>query len=251
MKKRHLFGALGIWILMGAVALGQTADEIVKKYVDAIGGYETIKKIQTLKATGKVIMQQGTMEMPLVYYAKRPNKLRYETKLQGQTMIQAYDGKTAWWIFPYAGNPEPQIMPEEQAKEFLLNADFDGQLIDYKEKGHKVEYVGKEDVEGTETHKLKVTLKSGDVLYYYLDGEYYIPIKMSMKRTRKGVELEAETYFGDYKEVAGMLVAHSIETRVGGKPSVQVVLDSIRVNVDLPDSLFVMPAREEEKKPQK
>lgn len=227
----------------------QNVDDILQKSFEARGGVNRLKSIQTIKMYGKVIMPAQGMEFPFVRYAKRPNNIRLEATMQGQTMTQVYDGKTAWWIFPFTGSTEPQLMPEQQAKDLIEQADFDGPLMDYKEKGNKVELLGKEDFEGTECYKLKVTLKSGDVQHYYIDPDYYLELGQKTKRERQGAETEVSSILGDYKEVDGILIPFSIDIKSGQQQS-HIQIDSLQFNIDVPDSLFVMP-KTEAKEPKK
>lgn len=118
------------------------------------------------------------------------------------TGIDAYDGKTGWKIEPWNGKKDPESLGEEEMKSILEDSDFDGPLVNYKQKGNKVEFVGMDQFEGTDTFKLKVTLANGDVYFYYLDTDYYVPIKVDTKRVIRGAEREYETALGDYKEVA-------------------------------------------------
>ncbi len=231
-------------LLVTSAAAAQTVDEIIQKYVEATGGYEKWKSIQSIKMTGTVQVQN--IEMPFVRYGKRPNKFRLEATMQGQTMVQAYDGKTAWWIFPFMGSLEPQIMPQEQAEEIILQADLEGPFIDYKKKGHKIELLGKEDVEGTEAYKLKITYKNGTEVYSYLDAEYFLEIRQVTRRRRRGREIEIVSNLGDYKKVGGVLLPHSM-TVVTGPRVTSVTVDSVEWNVDLKDDFFTMPKKNEKK----
>lgn len=221
----------------------QTLDEILKSYYEARGGYDNVKAVKSMKATGKQMMQG--IEIPFIIYQKRPNLLRVEVTVQGQTILQGYDGETAWMVNPLTGSTDPQIMPEEQAKQILEQADMDGHLFDYKEKGHTVELIGKEDMEGTEVYKLKVTLKDGDIRYDYLDAEYFVDLKVAAKIVRQETEIEVETYLSDYKEVEGLMMAHSMETRRGGTTVSQISMDTVELDVEMDDSMFKMPAKAE------
>ena len=181
---------------------------------------------------------------------KRPNLFRMEMGFQGQTLVQAFDGKTAWEIVPFMGDPTAHPMPEDQAKQLIREADFDGPFVDYKSKGHKIEFVGKEEVEGTETLKLKVTTKDGDVFYSFFDPEYYLELKRitKQKNRRTGTEMEAEIYFSDFKEVAGLMMPHALKIKGTGPGEMNVAITQIEVNVDVDDSLFQMPKPEANKK---
>ena len=241
MTKKHISLSAIFFILAGSITFAQDVDEIIKKNIEAKGGYEKIKSVQTIKMTGNM-MQQG-MKIPFTIWQKRPSFFRLEATVQGQTMVQAYDGETAWWIFPFMGDPTPQKMPEDQVKDVIDQADIDGHLVDYKKKGNKVEFLGKEDMEGTDVLKLKLTKKDGDVQYWYLDAEYYIELKVTSKRKQGETEMEVDTYLSDYKDVNGLMMAHSIESKVDGNTVAQITIETVEMNVDVDDSKFKMPVK--------
>jgi len=114
-----------------------------------------------MKMTGKMVMG-GAMEAPFVVYRARPKNQRVEFTFQGMTGVQAFDGKSgsSWSIMPFMGKKDPEVMPAEESKMMAEEADFDGILVDWKDKGHKIESLGKEQVEGADCYKVKVTLKS-------------------------------------------------------------------------------------------
>lgn len=223
-------------------------EAVLNEYYEALGGLEQLKSVNSMKMTGRMLMGQG-MEAPLTLWSKRPDMIRQEFTVQGVTGIQAYDGDTAWMFMPFMGQTDPELMSPDMASAMEEGADFDGPLVDYAEKGHQVELLGKDTVEGTETYKLKVTLKSGEVSYFYLDSEYYLPIKTEGKRTFEGNEVEIVTILGDYKEVGGLMIPHSMQV-TGQGPGVQTfVFDQIELNVEIDDAQFKMPEPTETKKP--
>jgi len=227
---------------LAPTASAQTVDELIAKNIVAKGGLEKIKAVKSMRATGKMIGGPG-MEFPFVMINKRPKSTRLEFTFQGMTGMQVYDGKTAWMSMPFMGKKEPEVMPPDEAKMIEEQADFDGPLMDYKEKGHTVELAGKEQVEGADAYKIKVTLKGGDVRTIYLDAETYLEIKVEAKRTIRGSEVEGESLLSDYKEVGGMMMAHVMESGAKGSPQRQkLVIDKIELNVDAADNLFAMPA---------
>ena len=238
---RKCFAWAVVAVLAAAAAPAQTAYEIIEKNIAAKGGREKIKGMQTVRMTGTMAMGQG-MEAPFTMEIKRPSKMRMEFTIQGMTGIQAYDGTTGWMVMPFMGKKEPERMSEDDLKNAKEQADFEGPLLDYKDKGHQVEYVGKVDVEGSPAHKLKLTEKSGDVSYIYLDADAFLEIKSESKRKVRGQELEFETSFGDYKEVGGMLFPHSLEIKAKGAPAAQTLtFTKIEVNPEVADSRFAMP----------
>lgn len=218
-----------------------TVDEIINHYLKTVGGLEKIRAVTSLRRTGRFI-GGGGFEAAIAQENKRANLVREEFSLQGMTGINAYDGKNGWKIEPWNGKKDPEALGEEEMKSIVEDADFDGPLVNYKEKGNKIELMGMDRFEGTDTFKLKVTKPNGDVYIYYLDTDYYVPIKVDTKRMVRGAEREYETAVGDYKEVNGWFLPFSFETNAkGSQDKSKVVYEKIEANIALDDSRFVMP----------
>ena len=228
-------------ILLTGSLSAQTADEIIAKYLQTVGGMDRIQGVQTLRRTGK-FSGGGGFEAVVIELNKRPNLVRQEFKLQGMTGVTAFEGKTGWKLEPWEGKKDIESLGEEELKEIVEDSDFDGPLVNYQQKGNKVEYVGMEPVDGTDTYKLKVTLANGETRYYYMDADYYVPIKIDTKRIIRGAEREFETNLGDYKQVNGWYLPHSIQTNAKGSPNRSTITyDTIEANVAIDDKLFAKP----------
>ena len=235
--------ALAIAAFFAPVVTAQTADEIIAKYIKTVGGMDKIQAVRELRRTGKVIVGGG-FEIPVVEENKRPNFVRQDITIQGLTGTSAYDGKAGWKIQPWQGKKDAETMGEGELKAIIESSDFDGPLVNYKQKGNKIEYVGMDEVEGTDVYKLKVTLSNGEVRYFYMDTDYYVPIKVETKRIIRGAEVEFETIYGDYKEVAGWYLPHSVEIGPKGSQFKQkVTYEKIEANVPIDDKRFSMPAK--------
>lgn len=241
---RRILLGLAASALFAATASAQTvqsAEDIVQRFIKTVGGMEKIQAVKSLRRLGK-FSGGGGFEAAIVEENKRPNMVRQEFSLQGMTQINAYDGKTGWKIEPWGGKKDVESLGEEELKSIIEDSDLDGPLINYQQKGNKVEFAGMEPVEGTDAYKLKVTLKNGDVRYYYMDTDYFVPIKIDTKRMVRGAEREYETILGDYKEVGGWYLPHSIETGVKGSPFKQkVTYERIEANVTMDDTRFSRP----------
>lgn len=236
-------------VLLCLSVRAQTVDEVVSKHLKARGGVEKIKAIKTIKVTAKVTMQG--IEAPAVLQLKRPNLYRLDITIQGKPFVQAYDGTTAWTIVPFKGSLEPEKMSEQEASNIKEESDLEGALVNYKEKGHTVELVGKEDMGGTAVYKLKLTTKNGSVHHIYLDAQNFMQLRDSSKRKIQGVELETDTYFSDYKPVNGLMIPYALETKIGGKPFNQFKIDKVELDTDISDSVFKMPAKSPDTQPTK
>ena len=248
--RRVLLGIIVSTLFVFSVS-AQTAEQIVSNYIKTIGGMEKIQSVKTLRKVGK-FNGGGGFEAVLVEENKRPNFVRQEFSLQGMTGIVSYDGKTGWKIEPWSGKKDPEALGEEELKQVVEDSDLDGALVDYQKKGNKVELVGKDEVEGSDVFKLKLTLANGDTRYYFMDTDYFVPIKIETKRMVRGAEREFETVLGDYKEVAGVYFPFSVESGVKGNPNrSSVTYEKIEVNVNLDNQRFVQPtnAKPSELKP--
>ena len=177
---RKTFACLLVAGLMGAAASAQTADELIAKNMEASGGKAKVEAVKAVRMTGKMVAMQG-MEIPMTIEFKDPDKMRSEATLQGMTMVTAFDGKAGWKIEPFMGKKDPEPMSEDEIKQVKEQMESMAPLSKLKEYGHTIEYAGKEDLEGTPVHKLKITRKSGDVAYLYLDAESYLLVKMAGK----------------------------------------------------------------------
>jgi hypothetical protein len=226
-----------------AALSAQTADEVVEKYIQAKGGRDKIKSVKTVRFTAKMTMGQG-MEAPLVMELVPPeHKLRMEFTIQGMTGTQAYDGAKGWQVMPFLGKTDPEPMTGDDLKDAKENADLvEGPLFNYKDKGNKVEYLGKGDLEGTPVQKLKLTEKDGDVTTIYFDADSYLELKDETTRTIRGQATDLETTFGNYKQVEGLTMPFTIETKPKGAPASQVItIDKIEINTPISKDRFDMP----------
>lgn len=235
MKKAFQFSIIVLLLFVLSSAFSQTVDEIIAKNLQSKGGVEKLKAVRSIKMIGKYVAQG--MEMPFVMYFKRPNFMRNETEFQGQKIITIFDGEKAWRINPFIGSGEPMEVTGVQAESAKEQADFDGPFVDYKEKGIKIELLGKEDVEGTPTYKIKVTLKDGKEMIYFLEANSFLEIKMETTSEIQGNPVTVSTIFSDYKEVDSVKFPFSIQIS-GGQGGAQIVFETIELNSELEDSLF-------------
>ena len=238
---RRVLISLTTMTLLSTSLWAQSVDSLIAKYVQASGGMARMQALQTLRRIGKFTGQDG-FEAVVIQENKRPNNVREEFSLQGMTGITAFDGHNGWKIEPWQGKRDPESLGEEEMHGILDDADFDGPLVNYQAKGNRVEYQGTEQIEGSDAYKLKVTRPNGDISFYYLDAEYYVPIRIDTQRMIRGAPQELETSLGDYKQVAGVYLPFSYESGLRGSPDrSKVTYDKIEANVPVDDQRFIRP----------
>jgi hypothetical protein len=241
---RRRFVALLCVFTMPA-AFGYTADELVSKNIEAKGGLDSIHALKSVRLSGHVRIQQDTVELDYVTLIKQPGSVRYEAVLQGLTQVQAFDGQQAWQINPFQGRKDPEKLSADDAKGMGEDAaDFAGPLVDYEAKGYKLDYLGREDIDGTEAYKLRVTRANGDLTTVYLDPDYFLEIRTVNRRIEHGVPVETVVDYGDYEKVAGVFLPFSQESGIKGSSDRQKVqFDKAEANVDAGDGLFHFPGK--------
>jgi len=232
-------------LLVTASAHAMTADELVTKNIDARGGLDKIHAITTLKLEGKLRIG-GQFELSFASYQKAPQSLRFEATIQGMTQIQAWDGKDAWQISPFQGRRDPEKMSADDARSLADDAAIDGPLVDWKANGSTLDYQGTEDIDGTQAHKLKVTLSNGDIEYVYLDPDYFLEIRRISQLTIRGIHVKVVADYGDYERVNGVYFpfSTSIQSQGGGDGggTQQLTVMKASANVPMDNSLFAFPA---------
>jgi hypothetical protein len=228
---------------LSLAASAQTAEELVRQNIEAKGGIAKMKAIRSVRVTGKLDAGGGFTGL-VGQENKRPNLVRETFTLQGMTQVQAYDGSTGWQIQPFGGRKDPQLMGEDDARDLIIDSDFDGPLVDYKDKGNTIEYLGHDIVDGDDALRLKVTLKNGDMIYYYLDPDTFLEIRVERREFIRGAVRESVADLGSYKPVAGVMFAFSVNGGPKDDPTSwqSVTYEKIEANVDLPDSDFAVPA---------
>jgi len=185
---------------------------------------------------------------------ERPRKMRFELQFKGQTALQVYDGTNGWKLRPYLNRMEVEPYSPEEMKKASLQADLDGFLIDYAAKGTRVDLDGTEKVEDRDTYKLKLTLKSGQVVHVWVDAKTFLETKIEgQPRRLDGTDHPVEVYYRDYRTVDGLQIPFVLETRVlpvaktalglrdPAVPPERAIIEKVVVNPKFDAALFSKP----------
>jgi hypothetical protein len=220
-------------------AAAQTADELVQKNIEARGGAARLKAITTLR----IVRTYGTFgaNIPVTITKKREGLHRTDQALPGRpTVIRGIDTSGAWESI----NGKVSRRPVDQESELReLDADFDGFLVDYKAKGHAVEYVGRERAGGIDTHKLKVTLKSGAVRHVWLDADTYLERRHEGTMTMPDGKVPVIVTFAEWKDVQGVKFPFAIDEERNSFPpqTFAIYTERVEINPAVDDTVFAMP----------
>jgi len=245
MGVRHGFAAL--LISCAAVpAAAQDAQSLVAKNLEARGGAAALAAIRNVSFEGRTIFP-GDFEVTYKEWRARAGASaadRVDFGLQGLDIIQAYDGRGgAWKVNPLQGRKDPEKMSADEARQLADGALIEGPLLAARSDGSRVDYLGREDFDGTLAYKLKVTQKDGDEFIYLLDPDTFLEIKVDETRRIRGSEQSTETELGDYEKIAGVYFPMSVESWSQGQPNQRqrTIIASGAANTNLADSFFVEP----------
>jgi len=253
-----------------------SAAEIVNKNVEARGGLQAWRAVQTMTMSGSMGVggnrratlavpptgrkltlglpaprPEKEMELPFVMELARPHKQRFELKFNGETAIQVYDGANGWKLRPFLNRRDEEPFTSEEMKLASRQADLDGPLVDYAAKGTKIELVGIEKVENRNTYKVKLTTKDGNSTNVWIDAQTFLETKIEgQPRLLDGTYRPVEVYFRDYRPVDGLLIPFVLETKVlpvaktatglrdTPVPVERITMEKVVVNPKLDESLF-------------
>ena len=244
--RRNCLGLLlGLAVAGALVGCTQAAEDplesLIARHIEARGGMQRLEAIQTLRASGRA--NAGPSREALVTREVRPpGRIRTEFAFQGVTAVYACDGSRCWSVAPLSGIFEPELMSELDTSAAIAQSDLLGPLVNWEAKGHAVELLGKEKIDGRETFKLKVTLSSGAVQTYYLDAESALLVRRESTRTLGGRTIEVETTFSDFRPVGGVVFPHAIRSGAKGRYDfLEVIVEEAELNPPVDDARFEMP----------
>jgi hypothetical protein len=228
--------------LLAACSPPAPVDEIVASNLAARGGRDRIRALRSIRETATATASGGRVAR-VVREIKRPGFFRLEFSYHGTTSIFANDGETGWQVAPLQGQFEPKAMaPEADAAAGVDQRDIEGALVDWREKGHMVELLGRETLPGGEAFKLKLTLEGGAIRYDYVDVASRQVVRADVTRTIRGRPVELQNTFSDFREVGGIVFPYLIETRAKDRPEViRIEVEKIELDPDLDDARFRLP----------
>ena len=233
MKLIKTAGLACLSLLIASISFAQSVEEIVKKNVDAIGGAEAWKKINSVQQEGILTVQGGT-EVNVALFAVNGKGMRQNISVMGMTGYQIVTPAAGWSFMPFQGQTAPEALTPEQLKESIDDLDVQGKLVDYAAKGTKVELLGKDDVEGTECFKVRITTKSGNVETVFIDPKSYYVVRSIAKRTANGQETDVTTDYSNYQKLPeGIVVPMSLTLPFG-----ELKISKVEVNKTVDESIF-------------
>ena len=228
--KRIVFAFL--LVATAFVTKAQTADEIISKHIDAIGGADAWRKVTSIRQEGT--MQVQGADVTVARTVLHGKGTRQDISLGGMNGYSIMTPTAGWNFMPFQGQTQPEPMTAEDIKEGQQDMDAQDELVDYKGKGTTVELLGKDDVDGTECYKLLVTFKSGKSESLFIDPASYHIIRQVAKQKANGQEMDITTNFSNYQKLPeGIVVAMSMTLPFG-----ELNIKKVEVNKPVDEMIF-------------
>jgi len=213
----------------------QTADEIVNKHIEAIGGKAVISSVKSLYLEGSIEVMGN--EAPSTTYILTGKGFKNELDFNGTQIVQCVTDKGGWTINPMTGQTTATALPADQLKGSQLRLDIGGPLLDYASKGNKVELEGKDSA----GYKLKLTTKDDMKIQFFIDPKTYYISKTIMHVNTGGQDVETVITFSDYKKTdIGYVMAYSQQITLP-QVTLNMINKKVEVNKAIDPAIFEMP----------
>jgi len=238
MKKSVITVIAIIIVAFVNVAQAQTLNEVLEKHFKAVG-QDKLVAVQSFYVKAKV--SQMGMEMPMEMKIKKPEMFIMTVDVQGQKMIQAFDGEKGWMIAPWVG-PDPQELAGDQLAQAKQQVNMEGELYDLEKKGSTAELMGKVNVDGKELYRIKLNTSDGNTKDYFIDSETFYLTKVKAKVSAQGQTVDVEQIMSDNKTIEGITMPMKIETK-SPMGTGFILIEEVKFNEKFDDAIFKQPAK--------
>lgn len=237
----RLLSLLVAALCLAGLSRADTAGDLARIHVEAIGGKARLAALKSMRATGLVAVNGSVVRFTMT--AARPNKVRVETDNGGRTLVQGTDGVEPPWEFDTGSwPPKYRSMPENVAGTFVADAEFDDPLVAAASRGYTFDYAGEFNAEGRKLLRVLVTRKLSDTFSVFLDpNTYFIVMRADQRTTVGGRKVHVVTHFDDFRPVDGVLLPHRISVVIDGRLNQQTRIERIEANPELKEGLFSRP----------
>jgi hypothetical protein len=235
--KNFIYGILVLSGLASAVSLSaQTADEIVSKYVTAIGGKAAISQVKSVYTESSISMMGN--DNPASTTIVDGVGYKNEMEFNGTKIVQCYTDKGGWSVNPMAGAADPTPMPDDVYKAGKAQIYVGGPLYDYAAKGGKVELLGKDG----NAYKIKLTSKESVETIFLIDSTSYLVTTVMSKGKMQDQDVDITTKLSDYRKTdLGYMIPYAIDLDIGGQFGFTIAVKKVELNKTIDPAIFAMP----------
>jgi hypothetical protein len=224
---------------IGAISVqAQTADDIINKHIDAIGGKDVLSKVKSLYFEGTANAMGNDYPTTTTILAGKGFKT--VTTVNGSDIIQCFTDTSGWSINPMMGQAAATSLPPEMVKKGKSALVIGGELVNFREKGFSDSLLGREDYSGVNAYKVKLSGPGIEIVYLFDPNTYYT-LKSDSKVTVDGQDVASTTKYSDFKKTdIGFVVPTTLAVTNGGY-DVTIAYTKVEVNKEVDVKIFEMP----------
>jgi hypothetical protein len=218
-------------------AQAQTVDEVIEKYSAAMGGLAAFNKVSTAKMTGT--LTTSGLTMPMTTQVVQNKAMRTDINANGKAIINVYNNGKGWKINPLANILTKTTVVGTELAGLKTQTSLINNLMDYKNRGHQVELLGQENVEGINCFKVKLINKEDNKpTLFFINTADYLLVKSIARKETQGEEYDVETFYADMKAVDGLRFCMYLIQKIQGQVYMSVKWDKIELNVAVDEKIF-------------
>lgn len=215
----------------------ETADDVIDQYIEAFGGAEKIRSMQSIKTVGTTTTQG--LNIPTTTWALQNKGMRMDMLIKGKVNTTVMTPNSGWTLFPSQRQKRPVDADQQTIKEGAEELDLTGDLFEYKEKGSRAALLGKETKNGKENYKIRLTRKSGTIVTFLIDANTFLPSQRIIDKSISGKTVEMVETFGNYKKNPDEYIYAS--TCHYAPMNLSVTYSAYEVNVPVEQTFFDKP----------
>ena len=240
MKTLKLIALSIITLFASQIVSGQTAEEIVAKYIDAMGGKDQINKVTSMSTEGTLDAMGSTGTIKHTLLVGKGSKA--EIEVQGTTVVMCVTDSTGWSINPMTGNYNAEYMAPEAYKASKDEIYVDGAFADYAKKGYKLVLDGQLTLGNINAYKVLVTSPDSVTTQYFFDPETGYMVQLVQTSNMGGQPMDITFGFSDFRKTdAGIVIPYKIETNYGGQFFVTENVSKVDFNQPVDPAIFAKP----------
>jgi hypothetical protein len=222
-------------VLVSTSLHAQTAEEIVSKHIDAIGGKAAVESVKTLYIESDVDIAGNTA--PSTTWIVSGKGFKTEMDFGGNKFQQCVTDKGGWMINPMAGSATPQPIPDEQLKTMKGQINVGGPLYDYAAKGSKIEMAGQDSAD----YKIKMTTSAAVNVTFFINKKNYLIDKTVSTANIQGQDMETTVTFSDYRKIDGGYMLNFGQQVSLPMYTLNITHKKVEVNKPIDTAIFEMP----------
>jgi outer membrane lipoprotein-sorting protein len=223
----------------GVGVFAQTANDIIGKYIDAMGGKA---KLQQLNAVYEEIsLSMMGQDISSKVWIVNNKGMRTEMSVMNQNIIMVATKDTGWMVNPMMGNSTPQPLPSDQLKQSIGKLDLRGQLLDYAAKGYAVTLLGKEDLNGKSNYKIKITKAGDPAVLFFIDASTYLISKLETDVSANGTTITTDAVMSDYRKTPEGYTFPFATTISIQQGEIKSTITKLTINPTVDPALFLKP----------